>query len=499
MGFPRRRPSRSADVDLVVASGLTGVAAAGFLLISARAVGPASFAPLAQLWTIWSISAASLLFAYQQWAIAVGIGGRPAAGRVRARGRRQQQLRGPLLLAVGVTVVAWSLAVAARSSLFHDDGVFWPSAAATVVAATAIVGVVRGRLAVAHRHRTLAAAIVVDNLVRLLAASILASLGAGVTWYGVAMVASFAPVVGLGMLRADAADSGSARRPDQRIDARDRRAESAQGDVPSPSPLPPTARTPRRATATVSSAALAGFLSHVALAGPPLLLALNGAPADTVSVLFVVLTAVRLPHLLLQAGAPRAGVVFQRWSDAGQHERLMQARLVTGAATLCLALLAGVVGAVAGDPLVGRLFDIAGRVDALTYGLLSAASVLSVGATFATVLLVAEGRSGSLASRWGGAVVVAAVAGRAVGITDVRPIALGLVLLHLIVLVALLATSRPVAGALSDERPARAPIRQRRANVAPRATAPWRPPRSRCGPDVAAERSPRATGATPPR
>ena len=501
MGHSRRRPSRSADLELVVASAITGVAAAGFVVLGERALGLAAFAPIAQLWTIWSVSAAALLFAYQQWAIAVGIGAPQRVDRAQ-RNHGRHQFRGPLLLAAGVTATVWLAAVVARSALFHHDGLFWPSAAALVVAATAAAGVVRGRLAVSHRHRLLAVVIAGDNVVRLLAAMALVALGAGVTSYGAAMVAGYAVLV-LGLLPRPLDDQragdGSERETTDSIDT---------GGTPAGAGAPVgdgsrrAATATATATATLTSAALAGLLSHLALAGPPLLLALNGASPETVSVLFVVLTAVRLPHLLLQAGAPRAGVVFQRWSDEGDHGQLARARAVTAGSTLVLVVVGGVVGAAAGDPVVGRLFDIAGRVDALTYGLLAAASVLSVGAAFATVLLVAEGRNSGLVIRWAGVVVAAAAIGRAFEVTTLRPLAVGLVVLHLAVLLALLAPPRAPVRALaghelSEGRPGRAPIRRRTASAARGATVPWprRLPQSEPGAD--ADRSPPATAATP--
>ncbi|MDH4365993.1 MAG: hypothetical protein OEY70_18095 [Acidimicrobiia bacterium] len=193
--------------------------------------------------------------------------------------------------------------------------------------------------------------------------------------------------------------------------------------------------------ATLGTAAVAGFLSHVALAGPPLLVAVNGGSARTVSTLFVVLTAIRLPHLVLQAGAPRAGVAFHGWLEAGRTDLLDRARLAILAGTAAVAAVAFGAGVLLGDLLIGTLFDIRGRVDPITYGLFAAAGVCSVGDAFATVLLVARGANRFLVTRWLTLLTVAVGAGLATGFTGLRATAGGLLALHAVMLVALTAQS----------------------------------------------------------
>lgn len=410
-----RRGRLAADLQLLIASGLTGVAGASFILISERAVGLDAFAPMAQLWTIWSISAATLLFAYQQWAIRIGVGRR--VGLLRA-------LRGaPAGLLAASTVGTGLVTLAVRSSLFHSASLFWPAAAAVVVLGTVVGGVVRGQLAATGRHSLLALVIAGDNVVRMVLAIVLVAAGATVGWYAVAHLASYL-VLAVGWL------------PARHLAAPE----------PSPSPeLAPGAGsdTADLGTATLGTAAVAGFLSHVALAGPPLLVAVNGGSARTVSTLFVVLTAIRLPHLVLQAGAPRAGVAFHGWVESGRQDLLDRARLAILAGTASVAAVAFGAGALLCDLFIGTLFDIRGRVDPVTYGLFAAAGVCSVGDAFATVLLVARGANRFLVTRWLALLTVAVGAGLATGLTDLRATAAGLLALHAVMLVALTGQSPP--------------------------------------------------------
>ncbi len=424
-----RRGRLAADLQLLIASGLTGVAGASFILISERAVGLDAFAPMAQLWTIWSISAATLLFAYQQWAIRIGVGRR--VGLLPA-------LRGaPAGLLAASTVGTGLVTLAVRSSLFHSTSLFWPAAAAVVVLGPVVGGVVRGQLAATGRHSLLALVIAGDNVVRMVLAIVLVAAGATVGWYAVAHLASYL-VLAVGWL--------PARHP-------------AAAPEPSPSPdVAPGADvdTADPGTATLGTAAVAGFLSHVALAGPPLLVAVNGGSARTVSTLFVVLTAIRLPHLMLQAGAPRAGVAFHGWVESGRQDLLDRARLAILAGTASVAAVAFGAGALLGDLFIGTLFDIRGRVDPVTYGLFAAAGVCSVGDAFATVLLVARGANRFLVTRWLALLTVAVGAGLATGLTSLRTTAAGLLALHAVMLVALTGQSPPSrspASGSSDQPP----------------------------------------------
>ncbi len=388
--------SRTGDLQLLAASVVTGIAGAGFILAVERHLGLVGFAPIAQLWSIWSITAASLMFAFQQWSIRVGIG-HSSGCRSALHGR-------PLALLLLSTVGAGIAATLARVTLFQSSSMFWPTATALVVLGAILSGITRGVLARANRSTALAMGIGAENLIRVIFALILISMGAESWWFGVALLAGFS-VVALLFL------PGNVRGPNNLHD--------------------------ERGSATLGSAAVAGFLSHAALAGPPILAASNGGSPKTVSTMFVVLSAVRIPHLLLQGGAPRAGVIFQQWFDAGEADKLRLVRTRIAGIGLVTALLAGLLGIVLGDPLIGSIFAISGEVDPLSYGLVSSAAVLSVAATLATVQLVAEQRNRLVVECWAFPLAAALVAALIARVTELNHIALGLFALHLVVLASL--------------------------------------------------------------
>jgi len=387
---------KNGDVQLLLASAVTGIAGAGFILAVGRHLGLVGFAPIAQLWSIWSMAAASLMFAFQQWAIRIGLS-RSSGYRAALSGRPLAFL---LLSTVGAGVAAWL----ARTTLFQSPSMFWPMATALIVLGTILSGITRGVLARANRNTALAVGIAAENLIRIAFALMLIVIGASSWWFGVALLAGFLVAVLL--------------------------------FLPQPEDQAPT-QTQSGGSSTLGAAAVAGFLSHAALAGPPILVASNGASPETISTTFIVLSAVRIPHLLLQAGAPRVGVIFQHWVENEQILKLRQARIRMAGVGLGAALLAGLVGALFGDLLIGNIFAIQGEVGSTSYGLISAAAVLSVAATLATVQLVAEQRNQLVVNCW--ALPVAAALGVALiyRVTLLSYIAVGLLILHLIVLASL--------------------------------------------------------------
>ncbi len=411
-----RTAERTSDVQLVAASVLTGFAGAGFILVVQRHLGLTAFSPIAQLWSIWSIAAATLMFAYQQWTIRLGI---DHPGRIRTAFRG-----GPLSMLVLSTLGTALVAGIARTTLFHTSTLFWPVAAGVVVLGTILNGITRGIFATAGRHSMLALAIAAENVIRFVLAVGLILIGAPRAWFGVALLAGFS-IVGLMGLPVRGAGPTRSAGEDRNDD--------------------PAASTITDGATTLSSAAIAGFLSHVALAGPPILAAFNGADADTVSTMFVVLTAVRLPHLLLQAGAPRAGVVFQSWADTDHRSNLDSSRRGIVAVTIILGLMAGLIGAALGDLLIGGAFGIRGQVDPASYAAIAAAAVLSVGATLATVQLVAEQRNRLLVIGWAVPLGLGTALAVLARLSEIDDIAVGLLVLHATVLVTLSVV--PLAGA----------------------------------------------------
>jgi hypothetical protein len=333
---------------------VTGAAGAFTLIASERYLDLDAFAPLAQLWTIWAVLAAGLTFSFQQWAAVHSA-------------RRRDVLPGGAAPHVGAILAAGSIVVlvvsfAARDALFHSSSWVWPVAAGILPMGTALNGIRRGQLARQRRLTGLAMIIAGENLIRLAVSATLIAVGADGQWFAIAMLAGFIVIVG-----------------------------------PSTSSAVPSAGT--AGVAALSAAAAAGFLAYAFMFGSPLLLAAAGGTAAEVSALFLVLTGVRIPFVVLQAVVPQLAV----WLDTADHQAA-----AIGTTRRRLVVVAGVgsgaaaaVGYFLGDLIIGSVFGIRGEVGAIAYSLLSAASVLAACALISTVVLVVEGRSRRIALAWG--------------------------------------------------------------------------------------------------
>ncbi len=185
-----RTAERTSDVQLVAASVLTGFAGAGFILVVQRHLGLTAFSPIAQLWSIWSIAAATLMFAYQQWTIRLGI---DHPGRIRFGVAREPAHAADALDPAGRR----SSPAVARITLFHTSppasGRSPPGSSSSARSSS---GVTRGLLATAGRHSMLALAIAAENVIRFVLAVGFILIGAQREWFGLALLAGFA-VIGL--------------------------------------------------------------------------------------------------------------------------------------------------------------------------------------------------------------------------------------------------------------------------------------------------------------
>jgi O-antigen/teichoic acid export membrane protein len=153
--------SRRATTWVVAGSAVSGVAAYGFQLVGARALGEQAYAPIGVLWTLQYLAFAVPLISVESYLT-----------RLRARALHQPSaLRGPLLrtcawvavMAVVVGAVTWRW----RDALYAGDAQL-AVVAAVIVAAYGAFAVVRGLLAGAERFRLYAVGTGAESLLRLL-------------------------------------------------------------------------------------------------------------------------------------------------------------------------------------------------------------------------------------------------------------------------------------------------------------------------------------------
>lgn len=349
----RRGPGDLLVLGAALATGALGAVA---LIIAQRHLDLEAFAPLAQLWTIWAVLAAGFTFSFQQWAAVQDVNRRSLL----PGGAGSRLLVGLLLLGLAILV----LTGITREVIFQSPSMVWPIAAALLPMGTAFNGVRRGQLARHRLRRHLAGVIAGENAIRLAVTLVLVGLDAEPEWFAVAVLAGFAVVIG------------------------PTRGTSAISEAPD-----------QVGRATLGAAATAGFLAYAFMFGSPLLIALAGASATEVSALFLVLTGVRMPFIVLQAVVPQLAVSLAASPDRSGSIAKVRRTIVVFAT---LGTAAGAFGGlVLGDLIIGSVFGIRGDVTAAAYALLAGSSVLAASALVATVVLVVEGRNRRILVAWG--------------------------------------------------------------------------------------------------
>lgn len=416
-------PSRRGRGDLLVvgAALTTGVLGVVTLIVAQRHLDLEAFAPLAQLWTIWAILAAGLTFSFQQWAAVQAVDRRsllPGGSATR-----------PLLALLAIGLALFLVTSGLRQTIFGSSSMVWPTAAALLPLGTAFNGVRRGQLARHRRRRGLAAAIAGENAIRLVVTTALVVLDADAVWFAGALLSGFLVVLG-----PTGGESAIADRPD------------------------------RAGMVTLGASATAGFLAHAFMFGSPLLLALAGGDSAAVSALFLVLTGVRLPFIVLQAVVPQLAVALATSPDRARSlAGVRRAILLTATIGTAAGML---VGYLLGDVVIGTVFAIRGEVAATTYSLLAGASILSACALIATVGLVVERRSRQIILAWGLPALSAVIVTASGMIAEPTTLAAWLLVAHATVAVLALIPSGPGPGDRLDEptptRNAAHPIRHPR-------------------------------------
>ena len=354
-----RRAVAAESGALLGGSVLNGLAALGFIALGTRSVGAAGFAPVANLWVFWAVSAAVLTFPIQHWVIRqIEVDGH--SGGVR---RALPRLLG---FAVAVTAVEAAVAVALRADLFSGGSWAWPAMVAGVALGAGYLGVVRGVLAGTGRYHAAAVVIGGENLIRVAVAAVLMAVGDDPLLLGAALLTG--PLIGglwFGAHRLSGLD------PDQR---------------------PPTR--------LVGVAASAVLLAQVVLnGGPPLLAVLEGTELQ-VTALFSALALFRAPYLLALGLSVRATAPLTQRFAAGATGaiRRLIGLMVAGATALSAA--AYFVARLWGPPLIRAFFgpDTA-PPDGIT-GWIAVGCVLALGGLAVTVVLIAAARQAALIGSW---------------------------------------------------------------------------------------------------
>jgi len=369
---PTRRSARGRAVDttaLLVGTAVNGVLAYAFFALATRTLGGEGAAPVAQLWTYWSASAAVLTFPVQHWIIRSSHTG---AGLAAVRRVLPHVTGAVLALAAVVAVVSWL----ARERVFTSDDVAFPIMAAAVTVGAFVVGVVRGRLAGAQRFIATGFAIAAENVLRVLLAVIVVWCAGDAVGFGLALSAG-----GLVVLA-----------------------------WPSAFRFPAPAAGDERASATalLGGMAAGSLIAQLVLTGGPVVLAAIGGRAAEITALFVALALFRAPYLLALGLVTQVTGAFTDLIVGGRHDVVRRIRrllvvggvLATGAAWL--------FGLTVGPVLIRLVFGAEVAPAPQIVALVAAATTVALTNLVFTVLLVARGSSGQLTANWVAAVGVAA-------------------------------------------------------------------------------------------
>ena len=364
------RVRRIAHDSLILAGGsvANGLLAYVFFAVTTRSLGAEDAAPVAVLWSYWALSAAVLTFAVQHWVIRTlahdGHGGTVAATL-------------PRIVAGGVvlSLLAGLVAYVFRETLFDLDGIAFPAMVAGVTAGSLFVGLVRGALAGRQRYRATAASLAGENLIRVVAAILVAVAGGGAEAFGVAMV--MGSLIGLLWL------------PSLRFDSPERAA-AVQNPL-----------------ALLSGVAGGALLAQVALTGAPIVLAVvGGAPAEVTS-LFVSLAVWRAPYLIAIGVTPQLTLAFTRLVVDRRLRQLARLRAVVVAAVVAGAGLAALIGATLLTPVLHTVFGSDVELSGGQLALLGVGTAVALGNLVLLLMSLALGRSRAAAAGWVTSLVVA--------------------------------------------------------------------------------------------
>lgn len=206
---PRPSPLPPGSVPMGLGLGVSGVASYAFLALSARALGPTSFAPLSVLWATLFVAGPGLFQPVEQEL------SRSVAARIAGGSGFATLLRRAVVLTGGLYVVVVVLAVVASpfivGDLFSGEWVLW-FALVIGVGGYAVSHVVRGYLAATQRFGRYSAWFVADGVAKALPCVILAATAvSGTAWY--AAVLAVAAYVGAAAAGRGRWDTGAAHEP----------------------------------------------------------------------------------------------------------------------------------------------------------------------------------------------------------------------------------------------------------------------------------------------
>ncbi len=420
---------RGGTTWMIGGSLLAGLGAYLFQVVGARALGEVDYAPIGVLWTVQYLLSSVLMTALESWVVRTTTS---AGGSVHSLRAVAPRLVGAVLVVAGV---AGAGAYVGREALLPGHTGLVLVVPLLVLVYSAFVSV-RGVLAARERYKAYGGVTAAESLARLGAAIVVA-----LTVPSPVLLALCLPLGALtgavwGLLsRLRRPAEASRDRPDATVAV-------GEPTVDRPAALPggavPVAVGPARFLAVTSGANAA---AQVLLAAGPLVLGPLGATPREVSVLFVTLTAARVPLVIVQGGLlSRLLPTFTRLAADGETRALTRTGTRLVATTAGAAVVAAAVGWLIGPAVIAAMFGSGFRPGAAVTAAVACGVVTGTGALMVNQVLIAAGREQALLLPWwSGLAAAAVVIAVTSGLPPVDRVLLGLVLGVLTALALLLA------------------------------------------------------------
>ena len=371
---------RGGSTWLVIGSIVGGLAAYGFQVIGTRALGTEGYAPIAALWTIQYLVWSVVLFTVETFVV------RETLGDPVYRVLPHETAIGAWGWVVGTAAVVTASCWFVRDRLFYGVDELAIVAGAIVLSFGALA-IIRGRLAGGGRYLAYGVISAGESVARSAIAIGIVIAGASTRVLAWALPAGAAAAASswfaLGLVHG---------RQAQRVPTRDRSR-----------PLEATGMVRFLLSMTAVNAA-----AQLLLAGAPVAMAALSASASEMSVLFVTLTAARVPIVVALGGLlSRLLPMFaETLGRRGRSALPRMAALVT-AATVGVAAVGAVAAMAAGGQLIGAFFGSQFRPPGWLAAAVTAGVVLATGGLVLNQLLTADGSERWLIVPWASGLICA--------------------------------------------------------------------------------------------
>lgn len=356
------RATRVTRDSTALATGTTigALLAYAFFALVTQKLGAQRAAPVAVLWTYWGACTAIVTFPVQHWII--------RTLRAAGDGPIAASLRDVWVSVTAIGILASGASWLVREQLFQREDAAFPLLVGLLTIVTLFGGIVRGGLAGRGRFVATATVLAGENLVRLLLALIVLSIGGGAVEVGLALVAGgFLGLLWPSSYRFEAKAGGRERSSTLEF------------------------------LGAIATGSLIGQL--VLVGGPAVLALLGGAPAE-VTALFATLAFFRAPYVLALGLANQVTGVLTELVASGRFKQLKLLVISIGTVGGISAVLVGWLAALVGPRIIGFVFGADTAPTPEVAAMIASGSAFAIGNLALSLLVIARGDAAVLTRAW---------------------------------------------------------------------------------------------------